>query len=166
MYGHTYIRVQITRKVANPVHCQLNMEKFPCSRLRLKIWFRETGLAVPSRLSLLIIYTNAKSGAYSRDSSQCPQCPCIFTTMHHQVSDDFIESRNCVPMAFTPESPLCPNTITAVLLLYILWTRFFPPTYVCTSIICCVSKHTGSYYCCTVDPSSPSGDLCLHKCKK
>ena len=22
-------------------------------------------------------------------------------------------------------------------------------------IICCVSKHTGSYYCCTVDPLSP-----------
>ena len=113
----------------------------------------------------------------------------LFNTIHHRVSHDFIGPRNCVPMAFTAESPLCPNTITAVLLLYILWTRFFPPTYVCTSvksllytvqchmlcfktyctrynIICCVSKHTGSYYCCTVDPFPPSGDLCLHKCKK
>ena len=57
-----------------------------------------------------------------------------FTTMHHQASHDFIGSRKCVPMAFTAKSPLCPNIITAVLLLYIPWTRFFPPTYVCTSV--------------------------------
>ena len=131
----TYSRVQINRKVANPVHDQLNREKFSCPRSRLKNWFRETGLAAPSRVSLLILYTNAEYGAYSRDSSQCPQrCPYIFTTIHHRVSHDFIGSRNCVPMAFTAESPLCPNIITAVLLLYILWTRFFPPTYVCTSL--------------------------------
>ena len=30
-------------------------------------------------------------------------------------------------MALTAESPLCPNIITAVLLLYILWARFPPP---------------------------------------
>ena len=36
------------RKVANPVHSQLNREKFPCPRSRLRIWFRETGLVVPS----------------------------------------------------------------------------------------------------------------------
>ena len=131
----TYSRPQITRKVANPVHGQLNREKFRCPRSRLKIWFRETGLAVPSRVNLLILYTNAESGAYSRDSSQCSQrCPYIFTTIHHRVSHDFIGSRNCVPMASTAESLLCPNTITAVLLLYMLWTRFPPPTYVCTSV--------------------------------
>ena len=44
----TYSRVQIIRRVANPVHGQLNREKFPCLRSRLKIWFRETDLAVPS----------------------------------------------------------------------------------------------------------------------
>ena len=116
-------------------HDQLTREIFPCSRSRLKIWFRETGLAVLSRVSLLIVYTNAESGAYSRDSSQCPQrCSYIFTTIHHRVSHDFIGSRNCVPMVFTAESPLCPNIITALLLLYILWTRFPPPTYVCTSV--------------------------------
>ena len=58
----------------------------------------------------------------------------IFSTIHHRVSHDFIGSRNCVPMVFTAESPLCPNIITAVLLLYILWTRFSPPPYVCTSV--------------------------------
>ena len=165
----TYSRVQINRKVANPVHGQLNREKCPCPRSRLKIWFRETGLAVPSRVSLLILYTNAESGAYSRDSSQCMQrCPYIFTTIHHRASHHFIGSRNCVPMAFTAESSLCPNTITAVLLLlYILWTCFPPRLMsVQASYICCVSKHTGSYYCCTVNPFPPPGDLCPHKCKK
>ena len=124
-------------------------------------------MAVPSRVSVLILYTNAESGAYSRDSSQCPQrCPYIFTTIHHRISHDFIESRNCVPMAFTADNPSCPNIITAVLLLYILSVDpFFPPD-LCLykrrksstryNIICCVSKHTGTYYCCTVDPFSPS----------
>ena len=60
-------------------------------------------------------------------------------------SHDFIGSRNCVPMAFTAESPLCPNIIPAVLLLlYILWTRFFPSTCVCTSVkslVCTVQYH-------------------------
>ena len=45
------------RKVANPVYGQLNRGKFPCPRSRLRIWFRETGLAVPSLVSLLILYT-------------------------------------------------------------------------------------------------------------
>ena len=158
----TSIRVQIIRKVANPVHGQLDRGNFFSPRSRLKIWFRETGLVVPSRASLLILFTNAESSAYSRDSSQCPQrCPYIFTTIYHRVSHDFIGSRNYVPMAFTAASPLCPNTITAVLLLlYILWTRppppdlclykskeFIVPRY---HIICCVSKHSGSFYCCTV----------------
>ena len=44
----------------------------------------------------------------------------IRVTIHtyRRVSYDFIGSRNCVPMAFTAESPLCPNIIPAVLLLY------------------------------------------------
>ena len=91
----THSRVQFNRKVANPVHDQLNREKSPCPRSRLKSWFRETGLAVSSRVSLLILYTNAESDAYSRDSSQYPQrCPYIFTTIHHRISHDFIESPN------------------------------------------------------------------------
>ena len=94
------------RKVANPVYGQLNRGKFPCPRSRLRIWFRETGLAVPSLVSLLILYTNAESGAWY--SSRIPgRRPYIFTsTTHHRVSPEFIGSRNCVPMAFTAESPL------------------------------------------------------------
>ena len=43
-------------KVANPARGQLNRGNvfFPCSRSRLRIWSRETGSAVPSRVSLLI----------------------------------------------------------------------------------------------------------------
>ena len=42
-------------KVANPARGQLNMEKkIPCPRACLRIWSRETGSAVPSRVSLLI----------------------------------------------------------------------------------------------------------------
>ena len=46
-------------KVANPARGQLNGENkpkltFPCPRSRLRIWLRETGSAVPSRISLLI----------------------------------------------------------------------------------------------------------------
>ena len=94
-------------ELANPVHGQLNREKFPCSRSRLRIWFRETDLAVPSRVSLLILQTQAESGAYSRDCSRCPRRrPYIFTTTHHRVSPGFIGSHNCVPIAFTAESPL------------------------------------------------------------
>ena len=46
---------------------------FPCPRSRLRIWSRETGLAVPSRVSLLILHTQAESGAYLRDSSRFPR---------------------------------------------------------------------------------------------
>ena len=45
-------------KVANPARGQLNRENniplSPCPRACLKIWSRETGSTVPSRVSLLI----------------------------------------------------------------------------------------------------------------
>ena len=43
-------------KVVKPSRGQLNRENdfFPCPRLRLRIWSRETGSAVPFRVSLLI----------------------------------------------------------------------------------------------------------------
>ena len=60
--------------VANTARGQLNREKcvFPCLRSRLRVWPRETGSAVPSRVSLLILHTQGESGAYSRDSSRFP----------------------------------------------------------------------------------------------
>ena len=43
---------------------------FPCPCSRLRVWSRETSSAVLSRDSLLILHTQAESGAYSRDSSR------------------------------------------------------------------------------------------------
>ena len=59
MYCHTYSKsTDEPAKVANPVRGQLNRENeyfiFPCPRSRLIIWSRETGSAIPSRVSLLI----------------------------------------------------------------------------------------------------------------
>ena len=57
-------------KVVNPARCQqLNRENvfFLCPRMRLRVWSRETGSAVPSRVSLLILHSQAEqSGAYTR----------------------------------------------------------------------------------------------------
>ena len=63
-------------------------------------WSRETGSAVPSRDSLLILPTHAESGAYSRNSSQFPlRHPFIYTAIRHRVGPEFIGSRNCVDRA-------------------------------------------------------------------
>ena len=55
---HTLLYVMCDQpgKVANPARGQLNRENnmFPCPRTRLRIWSRETGSVVPSRVSLLI----------------------------------------------------------------------------------------------------------------
>ena len=45
-------------------------------------------------------HTQAGSGAYLRDSSRVPR-----RHPFHRVSPEFTGSRNCVPMAFTAESP-------------------------------------------------------------
>ena len=85
MYGHhLWQSIFQPGKVANPANninitidinsSQLNGEKkSPCPRSRLRIWPRETGSAVPSRVSLLILHFQAESGAYSRDSSGFPR---------------------------------------------------------------------------------------------
>ena len=58
MYGHTYSKsMDQPGKVASPARGQLNRKNkyfIPCPRSCLEIWSRETGSAVPSRVSLLI----------------------------------------------------------------------------------------------------------------
>ena len=57
MYGDTYSKsMEQPGKVANPDRGQLNREekKKSCLRSCVGIWFRETGSAVPSGVSLLI----------------------------------------------------------------------------------------------------------------
>ena len=46
---------------------------FPCPRSRLRVWSRETGSVVPSRVSPFILHTPAESDAYSRDPSSFPR---------------------------------------------------------------------------------------------
>ena len=80
---------------------------FPCPRSCLRVWSRETGSAIPSRVSLLIstlrlsvvlthgIPPDFRSGVHSF----------ISPTAIDRVSPGFIRSCNRVPMAFTAESP-------------------------------------------------------------
>ena len=122
-------------------------------------------MAVSSRVSLLILYTNAKSGTYSKNSSQCPQRgPYIFTTIHHRVSHDFASIESSV---YTVQYyMLCFKTYRGTMYYCCtLWTGFYPPG-LCLStckyfivrynIICSFTKY--SYYYCTVfvDSISPS----------
>ena len=59
---------------------------FPCPRTCLRIWSRETGSAVPSLISLLILHTQAESGAYSRDSYRFPRRRPFIYLDHHTPS--------------------------------------------------------------------------------
>ena len=82
-------------KVANPARGQLNRGKFifPCPRACLRIWSRETGSAVPSRVSLLIsiLRLNLVLTYYLRDSSRVSAAASIYeTAMRHRVSPKFI----------------------------------------------------------------------------
>ena len=74
--------------------------------IRLRIWYRQTGSAVPSCDSLIILHTKVESCVYSRDFSRFPRRrPFIYTANHHRSVPSFIGSSICVPMAFTAESP-------------------------------------------------------------
>ena len=63
MYGqHIQQIMEQPGKVANPAMIVVSLTgeiSFPCPRSRLKLWSRETGSAVPSRVSLRILHTKA-----------------------------------------------------------------------------------------------------------
>ena len=87
---------------------QLNRRKidFPCFRSRQRIWSRERGSDVPSRVSLLILHTQAESGAYSRYSSCFPRRRSFIYFNRLTLSGQsriYLVTRHCVPMAFTAE---------------------------------------------------------------
>ena len=116
LYIYLYVCMVITYSksmdqpgmVAIPACGLLNKKKTicPCPRSRLKIWSRETGSAVPSRVSLLIsilrlnlvltygIPPEFRGGFHTF----------IQSAIRHRVSPEFIGSSSCVPMAFTAES--------------------------------------------------------------
>ena len=75
----------------------------------MRLWSRETGSAVPCRVSLLMLHTRAEYCAYSRDSSRFPRRR-PFTLYRHTTpsgqSRVIGSSRKyCVPTAFTADSP-------------------------------------------------------------
>ena len=102
----TFSRVWINR-----VRCSRSAEQgnrtFPCPRSRLRISSRETGSAVPSRVSLLtsILMLNLVLTYGIPPEFRGGVRLSISTAIRHRVSPEFVGSRNCVPMAFTAQSP-------------------------------------------------------------
>ena len=80
---------------------------FPCPRACLRIWSRETGSAVPSRVSLLIsiLRLNLVLAHGIPPEFRGGGHYLYKIAIRHRVGPEFIGSRKCVPMAFTAESP-------------------------------------------------------------
>ena len=98
-------------KVAKLARGQLNRENGYFSvgvRSRLRIWPCETGLALPSCISLFILHARVESGAYLRDSFRFPRRHFIYL-YRHMPYIGLIRSLSgratCVLMTFTAESP-------------------------------------------------------------
>ena len=94
-------------KVANPARGQLNRENnIPLSPCVPENLVSRDGFSRPVPREPAHLHTQAESGAYLRDFSRVPWRASIYeTAIRHRVSLEFIGSRNCVPMAFTAESP-------------------------------------------------------------
>ena len=81
-------------RVANPARGQLSRKTvfFSCPRSRRRVWSRETGLTVPSRVSPLILHTQAEYSTYSRVSSRFPRRrPLIYPANSYRVSPEFYQ---------------------------------------------------------------------------
>ena len=77
-------------------------------RSRLRIWSRETGSEVPSRVSLLISILRLNLVLIYGTPLEFRDTTFMYlfkTAIRHRASPVFIVSRNCVPMAFTAEIP-------------------------------------------------------------
>ena len=101
-------------KVANnPARSQLNITgeiNISLSAFAPEKLFSRDGFGSPVPRQPAHLHTQAESGAYLRDSSRVPRrrqfIYYIKTAIRHRVSPEFIGLRNnCVPMAFTAESP-------------------------------------------------------------
>ena len=93
-------------KVANPARGQLNREmNIPLSPCVPENLVSRDGFSRPVPRQPAHLHTQAESGAYLRDCYRVPRRRPYETAIRHRVSPEFIGSRNCVPMAFTAESP-------------------------------------------------------------
>ena len=74
-----------------------------------RVWSRETGSAVPSRASLLISILRLNlvlTYGIPPEFRGGVHLLTFTTVIRHRASPEFIGSCNCVPIAFTAESPL------------------------------------------------------------
>ena len=112
VYGYTYSKSMDYPDVVGYQSCSWSAEQgkliFPCPRSRLRIWSRETGSAVPSRVSLLVSILRLNlvlTYGIPPEFLDGVHLDLFKAAIRHRVSPGFIGSRNCVPMAFTAESP-------------------------------------------------------------
>ena len=106
MYGHTYSKsIDQPGKVASPARGQLKTGKRNISQsafLPENLVSRD-GFGSPVPRQHAHLYTQAKSGFLP--TSAAASIYLFITAIRRRVSPEFIGSRNCVPMAFTAESP-------------------------------------------------------------
>ena len=95
-------------KVANPARGQLNRENnIPLSPCVPENLVSRDGFSRPVPRQPAHPHTQAESGAYLLTGFLPSSAAASIneTATRHRVSPEFIGSRNCVPMAFTAESP-------------------------------------------------------------
>ena len=95
-------------KVANPALGQLDREGSNfLSAFAPEILVSRDGLGNPVPRQPAHLHTQAEAGAYLRNPPEFREgVHFLFKiTIRHMVSPEFIGSRNCVPTAFTAESP-------------------------------------------------------------
>ena len=142
---------------------------FSCPRSRLRIWSHETGSAVPSRVSPLILHTLAESGAYSRDFSRFPRRrPCIPPTAIGSVpslSGRAIAYRWCLPprvRRHRASSPQGSSSNGCRLFMLLPWTNFCAPLFSHThQTIGTVQYSTVGMLMCDTDTYTVVSEACI-----
>ena len=109
IYSNTYSKsIDQPGKVANSTRGQLNRKmNFSLSPFAPENLVSRDGFDSPVPRQPAHLYTQVESGAYYGIPPDSRGGVHLFirTVIRHQASPEFIGSCNCVPMAFTAESP-------------------------------------------------------------
>ena len=95
-----------------PGQLQQGKRNFPCPRSRLRVWSRDSYSAVPSRISLLILHTQAESSVYLRYSTPPSRFPLRFPfelSCAIGLVPSLLGHAIALPMAFTTENQHRPS---------------------------------------------------------
>ena len=94
-------------KVASPARGQLNRENISLSAFVPEDLVSRDGFGSPVPRQPSPLHTQAEWCLLTGflPSSAAASIYSFITAIRHRASPEFIESRNCVPMAFTAESP-------------------------------------------------------------